>query len=107
MSEQPTIETARSELLERFGMTPEQDLIALDVRHNIRQLHSQEQVIKDLLAVIAGETSVKDLLEERRYLLGISRLAVYKTITKHKQEHALPESVCDEMLKQLEDIGNE
>ena len=107
MSEQPTPEAAEQQLLEQFSLTPAQELLALSLRHTIRQLYSQQQVIKDLGAVMAGETSVKDLLEERRYLLAISRAAAYKAINKNKHEHALPDSVCDDLLGQLEGINND
>ena len=88
-------------------LTPEQELLALGIRYNLRQLHSAERVISDLQAVMAGETSVKDLLEEWRYLLAISKVAESKAISKHKRDHTLPDAVCDDMLAELEEIDND
>lgn len=88
-------------------LTPEQELLALSLRHELRQLHSAERVISDLQAVMAGETSVKDLLAAWRYLLAISKVAESKAISKHKREHTLPDSVCDDMLAELEEIGDD
>lgn len=88
-------------------LTPEQELTALSLRYDLRQLHSAERVISDLQAVMAGETSVKELLEEWRYLLAISKVAASKAINKHKFEHKLPEGVCDDMLAELEEINDD
>lgn len=107
MSEQPTLDAAAQRLQERFNMPQEQKLLALNLRNDLRQLHSTERVISGLQSVMAGAISVAQLLEEQRSLLGSSKEALHHTINKYKRQQALPASVCDEMLKQLEDIGNE
>ena len=104
MSEQPTLDAAAQRLQERFNMPQEQKLLALSLRNDLRQLHSTERVISDLQAVMAGKISVAQLLEEQRSLLGISKEALHHTINKYKRQQALPESVCDDMLAELEDI---
>ena len=107
MSEQPTPEAAEQQLLEQFSLTPAQELLALSLRNDLRQLHSTERVISDLQAVMAGEISVAQLLEEQRSLLVISKEALHHTINKYKRQQALPESVCDDMLAELEVINND
>ena len=107
MPEQLTPETAEQQLQEQFSMSQEQQLLALSLRHNLRQLHSTERIISDLQAVMAGETSVSTLLEEYRYLLAISKVAVCKALHKNKRTNAWPASVCDDMLAELEEIDND
>ena len=107
MSEQPTPEAAEQQLLEQFSLTPAQELLALSLRNDLRQLHGTERVISDLQAVMAGEISVAQLLEEQRSLLVISKEALHHTINKYKRQQALPESVCDDMLVELEGINND
>ena len=104
MSEQPTQEAAAQQLQECFSMSQEQQLLALELRHNLRQLHSTERVVTDLQAVMAGDLSANDMLMDRRSLLDTCKEALQHTINKYKRNHALPESVCDDMLQELEDI---